>query len=233
MSKLLVTGGAGFIGVNFVRYWLERYPQDRIVVLDSLSYAGNRSSLDFAANNANFQFIHGDILDQPLVEQLLESHGIDTLVHFAAESHVDRSITGPDEFIQTNIVGTHSLLKAAKHVWLEANSPHRFHHVSTDEVYGSLGPAQPAFRETSAYGAQFAVRGQQSVVGSSGAGVCGNLGSAGHDQQLLKQLRPVPVPRKIDSADSDQRLPGQTTAGVRRWSQHTRLVVRGGSLPGY
>jgi dTDP-glucose 4,6-dehydratase len=151
MRKLLVTGGAGFIGVNFVRYWLEHHPRDQILVLDALTYAGNRSSLDFTDGNANFEFIHGDILDQPRVEQLLEHQGIDTLVHFAAESHVDRSISGPDKFLETNILGTHSLLKAAKNVWLDANAPHHFHHISTDEVYGSLGAKDPAFCETTPY----------------------------------------------------------------------------------
>ena len=146
MAKLLVTGGAGFIGTNFVRYWRDQYAADTIVVLDALTYAGNRANLDGVAA---IEFVHGDIRDQALVESLLTDHGLDTIVHFAAESHVDRSISGPDAFIETNILGTHSLLKAARKVWLDAGSgqPHRFHHVSTDEVYGSLGPSDPAFSE--------------------------------------------------------------------------------------
>ena len=149
MANLLVTGGAGFIGGNFVHYWREKHPDDTVHVLDALTYAGNRSTI---ADLPDKQFVHGDICDSDLAESLLRDREIDTLVHFAAESHVDRSITGPDAFIETNVVGTHSLLKAARNVWLEGSGkPHRFHHVSTDEVYGSLGPDDPAFSETTAY----------------------------------------------------------------------------------
>ena len=151
---LLVTGGAGFIGANFVHYWLSRHPGGRLVVLDALTYAGNRASLAGIEGRPEFRFVHGDIRDEPLVEALLREENIDTIVHFAAESHVDHSIAGPDAFIETNILGTHSLLKAARAVWLEAGEPlpgHRFHHVSTDEVYGSLGPNDPAFSETTPY----------------------------------------------------------------------------------
>ncbi|WDP90552.1 MAG: dTDP-glucose 4,6-dehydratase [Desulfobacter sp.] len=152
MKTLLVTGGAGFIGTNFVYYWLNNYPEDRVIVLDALTYAGNRESLAKAEKNPNCEFVHGNINDQALVERLLESHAIDTIVHFAAESHVDRSISGPDAFIDTNVVGTHSLLKAAKKIWLDKSvKPHRFHHVSTDEVYGTLSPSDPAFSETTPY----------------------------------------------------------------------------------
>jgi dTDP-glucose 4,6-dehydratase len=158
MKKLLVTGGAGFIGANFVHYWMNKYPKDKVVVIDALTYAGNFSNLASVQNNENFNFVHGDICDQPLIESLLTEHDIDTLVHFAAESHVDRSITGPDAFIETNIIGTYSLLKAAKIVWLDsalANNQqpksHRFHHVSTDEVYGTLSATDPAFTEETAY----------------------------------------------------------------------------------
>ena len=153
MKKLLVTGGAGFIGANFVHYWLREYPSDSAVVLDSLTYAGNLVSLDSLRDNSRFHFVHGDICNQPLVEKLLRDYQIDTVVHFAAESHVDRSISGPDVFIDTNIIGTHSLLKAARQVWIDEGSvvEHRFHHVSTDEVYGTLGPNDPAFSETTQY----------------------------------------------------------------------------------
>lgn len=153
MRRLLITGGAGFIGANFVHYWLGRYPGDRVVVLDALTYAGNRASLQALADNPNFRFVHGDIRDYELVAALLADEALDTIVHFAAESHVDRSIHGPDAFIDTNVNGTHTLLKAAKAVWQRDGSwrPHRFHHVSTDEVYGSLGPNDPAFTETTPY----------------------------------------------------------------------------------
>jgi dTDP-glucose 4,6-dehydratase len=152
---LLVTGGAGFIGCNFVHYWLDNHPGDQVVVLDALTYAGNLASLEPLVGHEGFHFVHGDICDTQLVERLLREHRVDTLVHFAAESHVDRSIHGPDAFIQTNIVGTHSLLKAAKTVWLDdpktATAAHRFHHVSTDEVYGTLSLKDPAFTEDTPY----------------------------------------------------------------------------------
>lgn len=150
MANLLVTGGAGFIGGNFVHYWAQQHPDDTIVVLDCLTYAGNRSTI---AGVEQAELVVGDIRDTDLVEKLLRERGISTLVHFAAESHVDRSITGPDTFIDTNILGTNSLLKAARKVWLDEGSgrEHRFHHISTDEVYGSLGPGDPAFRETTQY----------------------------------------------------------------------------------
>lgn len=152
-KNLLVTGGAGFIGTNFVHYWLQTYPDTRITVLDALTYAGRYSNLASLEGQNNFRFVKGDILDQALVETLLRDEKIETIVHFAAESHVDRSIYGPDEFLRTNIEGTHSLLKAAKKVWLEENKgcEHRFHHVSTDEVYGTLSATDPAFTETTPY----------------------------------------------------------------------------------
>jgi dTDP-glucose 4,6-dehydratase len=153
MSSLLVTGGAGFIGANFVHYWLKEHPGERVVVVDALTYAGNLASLESALGRAELRFVRGDIADTALIEQLLRQERIETLVHFAAESHVDRSIHGPDAFIATNIVGTHSLLKAARKVWLEERhvERHRFHHVSTDEVYGSLGPSEAKFTEQSPY----------------------------------------------------------------------------------
>jgi dTDP-glucose 4,6-dehydratase len=127
--KLLITGGAGFIGSNFVRYWLDKHPEDKIVVLDKLTYAGNLQNL--AGILGHIEFVKGDICDEATVEQCMS--GCDLCVHFAAESHVDRSILGPDEFIRTNVVGTHVLLKAALKHKLK-----RFHHVSTDEVFGAI-----------------------------------------------------------------------------------------------
>lgn len=150
--NLLVTGAAGFIGSNFVHYWLNTYPNSKIVAYDALTYAGNLANLNDLDSNENFSFVHADILDTDVVESLLRTHNIDTIVHFAAESHVDRSIHGPDAFFKTNIEGTHSLLKAAKKVWLDdGHKEHRFHHVSTDEVYGTLTPDEPAFTEQHQY----------------------------------------------------------------------------------
>ncbi len=128
-QKILITGGAGFIGSNFVHYWLKQHPADKIVVLDKLTYAGRKENLNGVWEK--IQFIQGDICDPSQVDKTMK--GVDIVVHFAAESHVDRSITGPDEFITTNVLGTHNLLKhALKH------GVKRFHHVSTDEVFGSL-----------------------------------------------------------------------------------------------
>jgi dTDP-glucose 4,6-dehydratase len=153
MARLLITGGAGFIGANFVQYWLAQHAGDRLVVLDALTYAGNLANLESAKHRPEFRFVQGNICDTPLVERLLREESLDTIVHFAAESHVDRSIEGPDAFIETNIIGTHSMLKAARRVWLEEKSvpTHRFHHVSTDEVYGSLGPDDAPFTELTPY----------------------------------------------------------------------------------
>jgi dTDP-glucose 4,6-dehydratase len=151
--NLFITGGAGFIGSNFVHHWLANTLEGRVVVFDALTYAGNIANLADIAANPRYLFIKGDICDEANVRALLARHQIDTIVHFAAESHVDRSILGPDDFIRTNVIGTHSLLKAAKALWIdERNVPeHRFHHVSTDEVYGSLGPNDAPFHEDSPY----------------------------------------------------------------------------------
>jgi dTDP-glucose 4,6-dehydratase len=152
-NSLLVTGGAGFIGSNFVHYWMNKYPSDNIIVLDVLTYAGSEENLSALRQNPNFKFIKGDICNQPLIEELLSAHSIDRVVHFAAESHVDRSITGPDAFIETNILGTYALLKASLKYWTANTMMDRalFHHVSTDEVFGSLSPTDPAFSETTPY----------------------------------------------------------------------------------
>jgi dTDP-glucose 4,6-dehydratase len=151
--NLFITGGAGFIGSNFVHHWLANTKEGRVVVFDALTYAGNIDNLADIAANPRYLFIKGDICDEAKVRELLAEHQIDTIVHFAAESHVDRSILGPDDFIRTNVIGTHSLLKAAKAVWVDQRSvpEHRFHHVSTDEVYGSLGPSDAPFHEDSPY----------------------------------------------------------------------------------
>ncbi len=153
MRSLLVTGGAGFIGANFVHYWLGAHPADRLVVLDALTYAGNPASLAAVRAEPNFVFVVGDIRDRKLTASLLRDYEITLIVHFAAESHVDRSIRHPDGFVDTNIRGTHELLMAARQVWLEEGEAKegRFHHISSDEVYGSLGPHDPPFTEHSRY----------------------------------------------------------------------------------
>lgn len=142
---MLVTGGAGFIGSNFIHYWLSKYPQDQIINLDKLTYAGNLDNLKDIEDNKNYQFVKGDILDHKLVDELVEQ--VDTIVHFAAESHVDRSIEGPAVFVKTNVLGTQVLLDSAvKH---EIN---RFHHISTDEVFGALSlSSKKKFNEQTRY----------------------------------------------------------------------------------
>jgi dTDP-glucose 4,6-dehydratase len=151
LSTLLVTGGAGFIGANFVLHWHRLRPDDRIVVIDALTYAGNRSNLkSFGADEA-FEFVHGDICDGTLVQNLFRRNDFNFVVHFAAESHVDRSIVSSGAFVQTNVVGTHTLLEAALQAWKSASGDRRFHHISTDEVFGSLGPMDAPFTETSRY----------------------------------------------------------------------------------
>jgi dTDP-glucose 4,6-dehydratase len=129
--RILVTGGAGFIGSNFILYWINKYPKDEIVNLDKLTYAGNLENLKSVENNPRYKFIHGDICDGDTVNKVMRN--IDVVVHFAADSHVDRSIIDPDPFIKTNIQGTYVLLKTALN-----NKIKRFHHISTDEVFGSL-----------------------------------------------------------------------------------------------
>ncbi len=151
--NVLVTGGAGFIGCNFVRHLLATDPAIRIVTLDLLTYAGSLDNLRGLPDPTRHLFIQGDICDRLLLDRLLRDHAIDTIAHFAAESHVDRSITGPAAFVQTNLVGTFTLLEAARTAWLDGKTAERcrFHHISTDEVYGTLQHNDPPFRETTPY----------------------------------------------------------------------------------
>lgn len=154
MRNVLVTGGAGFIGSNFVRFLLEHESTVHIYNLDALTYAGRLENLSYLPDPSRHTFIHGDICDKALLERLFREYAIDTVVHFAAESHVDRSILEPDAFIQTNVFGTFTLLETAKQAWLDRSPPTsdvRFHHISTDEVFGSLNPTDPPFREDTPY----------------------------------------------------------------------------------
>jgi dTDP-glucose 4,6-dehydratase len=148
MKNILVTGGAGFIGSNFVLQELDRHADYHLVNLDALTYAGNLDNLQAVESNPRYHFVKGDIGDKKLVASLFKEYRFSAVVHFAAESHVDRSISGPDQFVTTNVVGTHALLQVAKNAWEERPDPKaRFIHVSTDEVYGSLGPTG-SFSET-------------------------------------------------------------------------------------
>jgi dTDP-glucose 4,6-dehydratase len=154
MKNVLITGGAGFIGSNFVRYLLQHEPEVQVYNLDALTYAGSLENLRHLPDPERHIFIHGNICDRERVERVFREYAIDTVVHFAAESHVDRSIFEPDTFIQTNVFGTFNLLEAAKRSWLDRSPPAsdvRFHHISTDEVFGSLTPTDPPFREDTPY----------------------------------------------------------------------------------
>ena len=139
MKKILITGGAGFIGSHVVRLFIEKYPNYEIVNLDKLTYAGNLENLRDIENSENYSFLKGDIVDESFINELFKEHNFDGVVHLAAESHVDRSITNPTEFIQTNIIGTINLLNAARASWGNSMEGKVFYHISTDEVYGSLG----------------------------------------------------------------------------------------------
>jgi dTDP-glucose 4,6-dehydratase len=150
MAAVLITGGAGFIGANFVHHWRSTRRRDPIVVIDALTYAGNLANLTPLTDEKAVEFVKGDICDEALLAELFERHRFDAVVHFAAESHVDRSIAAPDAFIRTNCLGTHTLLKVAARYWTTRDGK-RFHHISTDEVYGSLDPDAPPSTENSPY----------------------------------------------------------------------------------
>ncbi len=150
MKKILITGGAGFIGSHVVRLFVNKYPQYKIFNLDNLTYAGNLANLKDIENSPNYEFIKGDIVEGNYIMNLFEKYRFDGVIHLAAESHVDRSISNPTEFIYTNIVGTVNLLNAAKNIWKDNFKDKLFYHISTDEVYGSLGK-EGYFVETTPY----------------------------------------------------------------------------------
>jgi dTDP-glucose 4,6-dehydratase len=218
-KRILVTGGAGFIGSNLVHYLLGNAEQDhgvtisKVVNLDKLTYAGNRSSLKALGSDPRHVFVQGDIQDGALVAHLLREHGINALMHLAAESHVDRSIDGPREFIMTNFVGTFSLLDAARayHKERQASGADDFRllHVSTDEVFGSLGPTDPAFSETTPYApnSPYAASKAGSDHLARAYGVCSHVPSSRSHHELLEQLRPIPVPGKTDAAHDPESHP--------------------------
>ncbi len=151
MKNVLVTGGAGFIGSNFIHHLLARTPVQRVVNLDALTYAGTPANLAEVQNDTRYRFVHADICDGEKVQALLREEHVDTIVHFAADTHVDRSIRDPETFYQTNVLGTLRLLEAARAVWAGDYTGKRFHHISTDEVYGTLEPGDPPFSESTPY----------------------------------------------------------------------------------
>lgn len=156
-KTVLVTGGAGFIGSNFVPYFLEKYSEYKLINLDAITYAGELSNLKEVESNSRYRFVKGDICDRELVEKIFKDERVTDVIHFAAESHVDNSITGPGEFVRTNVVGTFTLIDVARNFWMtkpfsviEKFKDSRFHHISTDEVYGTLGDTG-LFTETTPY----------------------------------------------------------------------------------
>ena len=218
-KNILITGGAGFIGSNFVPYFMDKYPSYNIINLDKLTYAGDLSNLREIENSSNYTFIEGDICDKDLLKELFEKYDINGVIHFAAESHVDNSITGPYPFIKTNVEGAFQLLETARNHWMEV--PHkvksgyedaRFHHISTDEVYGTLGETG-LFEETTPYApnspysaskasSDFIVRSYFHTFGLNvtTSNCSNNYGPKQHDEKLIPviiknaiNLKPIPI----------------------------------------
>lgn len=205
--RLLVTGGAGFIGSNFIPYFLEKNPDCILVNLDKLTYSGNLTHLSEVENNERYNFIEGDICDKTLVENIFDRFQIDSIIHFAAESHVDNSITGPKAFVDTNINGTFTLLEAAKKFWLTGTyrpkknfENARFHHISTDEVFGALGE-KGYFNENTPYApnspysaskaaSDFLVRSYHHTYGLNvvTSNCSNNYGPKQHDEKLIPTI---------------------------------------------
>lgn len=206
-QTILVTGGAGFIGANFIPYFMEKHPDYKIVNLDKLTYAGNLENLKEVENNPNYTFIKGDICDENLVNSLFDKYDFTGVIHFAAESHVDNSIKGPRAFINTNLIGTFNLLEAARTHWFDAPScpkqgkeNNRFHHISTDEVFGSLGN-EGYFKETTPYapnspysaskaGSDFLVRAYHHTYGMNvtTSNCSNNYGPKQHNEKLIPTI---------------------------------------------
>ena len=218
-KTILITGGAGFIGSNFVPYFCEKYPEYKIINLDKLTYAGNLDNLKECENMDNYQFIQGDICDADLVEKIFSENDVRGVIHFAAESHVDNSISGPRAFINTNIMGTFNLLDAARRHWMDGPNKvkdgyadARFHHISTDEVYGTLGN-EGLFQETTPYApnspysaskasSDFLVRAYHHTYGMNvtTSNCSNNYGPKQHNEKLIPHiiskalnLQPLPI----------------------------------------
>lgn len=226
---IIVTGGAGFIGSNFVFHMLKEHPDYRIVCLDKLTYAGNLSTLAPVMDNPHFRFVKADICDREAVYKLFEEEHPDMVVNFAAESHVDRSIEDPGVFLQTNIIGTATMMDACRKYGIQ-----RYHQVSTDEVYGDLPLDRPdLFFTEETLSTPPAPTPAPSCRRPAGAGVSPDLWSACYHQPLLQQLRALSLPREADPPDDRQRPERQAPARVRRGSQRPGLAVCGGSLPGH
>ena len=239
-KNILITGGAGFIGANFVEYFLETNPEYFVVNLDKLTYAGDLANLKGAESNPNYKFIQGDICDRDFVENLFKKYNFTGVIHFAAESHVDNSISGPEAFIKTNVTGTFNLLDAARNLWMEGPNQYkndfkgsRFHHISTDEVYGTLGK-EGLFTEETPYapnspysaskaGSDMIVRSYFHTYGMDvvTTNCSNNYGPKQHKEKL--------IPTIIRKAISGENIPIYGTGeNVRDW-----LIVNGHELLAY
>lgn len=233
MRSMLVTGGAGFIGANFVHYWAARHPDDRLIVLDALTYAGNRQSLTELESAQRLVFCHGNINDEGLLDDLFAEHRVDTVVHFAAESHVDRSIHAPNDFIETNIVGTHALLAAARRAWQPDIQNQRFHHVSTDEVYGSLGPDDPPSTERSRYAPNSPYSASKAAADHLVRAYCRTYGLPATMSNCSNNFGPFQFPEKLIPLAIVNILNGETIpvygdgSNIRDWlfvADHCRAI---------
>lgn len=218
MKNILLTGGAGFIGSNFIDYFLSKYSDYKIINLDKLTYAGNKANLASVLDNPNHVFIQGDIINTALLNDIFEQYHITDVIHFAAESHVDNSILDPSAFVQTNVMGTYQLLQTAKNHWPKANVGNRFFHISTDEVYGSLGAKgyfteESPYQPNSPYSASKAASDHlvRSYFKTYGLNTCisncsNNFGPNQHDEKLIPTIirnllnnQPVPIYGKGDN----------------------------------
>ncbi len=231
---ILVTGGAGFIGSNFVLDWLAS-SDEPVVNVDKLTYAGNMENLASLDGDQRHIFVHGDIGDAALISRLLVEHKPRAVLNFAAESHVDRSIHGPEDFIQTNIVGTFHLLEAVRAYWNARSSDtdrnaFRFLHVSTDEVYGSLSKTDPAFSETNRYEPNSPYSASKAASDHLVRAYHHTYGLAGTNHKLLEQLRAVPLSRKTDSAMHLECTARKRPAHLRRRPANSRLAICKGPL---
>ena len=212
MKTILVTGGAGFIGSNFIHYFISKYPEYKIINLDKLTYAGDKKNIASVLNNQNHFFVQGDIINKALLSDLFGQYNITDIVHFAAESHVDNSISDPSIFIETNVMGTYQLLEVARRHWPKNSVNNRFYHVSTDEVYGALGSEgffteNSNYQPNSPYSASKAASDHlvRSYYKTYGLNACisncsNNFGAYQHDEKLIPTIirnlvnqKPVPI----------------------------------------
>ena len=231
MRRLLVTGGAGFIGSNFIRYWIDRHPEDRVVNLDALTYAGNPENLADIEAAPGYRFEHGDITDAVCVAGVFADEAIDTVVNFAAESHVDRSILGPEAFIQTNVQGTFTLLEAAREAWRDFSEGQRFLHVSTDEVYGSLAANDLPFTESHAYAPNSPYSATKAASDHLVRAWRHTWGLPVLTTNCSNNYGPYQFPGEIDTAGDTQCAGRQADTRLRRRAERARLAVRRGPLP--